>query len=714
MDESSFLTKIKKALLIFWKWAKPYLIKFHQKRQRFWKRYHVNKLILLAMLTIALVASAYLLFLAKTANVTTLKAGLEQTTTIYDVNNEESGTLYSQKGTFVSIEDISESIEQAVISTEDKRFYKHSGFDPIGIARAAVGYVINGGNIVGGGSTITQQLAKNAYLTLDQTVIRKLKELFLAIEIEKVYTKDEILEMYLNNSYFGNGVWGVEDASQKYFGKSAVDITLSEASTIAGMLKAPTNYNPIDNYDDAISRRNTVLDLMATNEIVTQEEVDILKAKGLILVDAYSEREGYQYPSYFDAVVNEAIYTYGLSEEEVLNKGYKIYTSLNQDYQRAMDATYENDYLFQDASDATLLESGSVALNPETGGVFAIYGGRKEHTFRGFNYATQTVRQPGSIIKPLAVYTEALEQGYTIDSMLVDEPLSYGEDNYTPENVDDQYEGEVPMYQALAESKNTSAVWLLNEIGLDKGFKKVEEFGIPLVEGPEGDGYLGLALGGLSKGVSPLTMASAYTTFANEGFMSEGHFITKIVDATGAVIVDNTEPEKKKVTTPEVADQMTSMLMGVFSNGTARNNDPSGYTIAGKTGSTEVSFNDNGGTTDQWTVGYTPDIVIATWMGFDPTDEEHYMTTGSSTGVGPLFKLQMENILPYTESTAFNTESAEKIVAAEEENETGSNDWKQEIKDTVDSIGGKVKEGSDILKDKFGSLLDGFTNKVPQ
>ena len=714
MKESDFLTKIKKSLLMFWKWAKPYLIKFNQKRQRIWKRYHVNKIILLVILTVALVASTYLLYLAKTANVSTLKSGLEQTTTIYDVNNEEAGTLYSQKGTFVSIDDISESIEQTVISTEDKRFYKHSGFDPIGIARAAVGYIINGGNIVGGGSTITQQLAKNAYLTLDQTFIRKLKELFLAIEIEKVYTKDEILEMYLNNSYFGNGVWGVEDASQKYFGKSASDVNLSEAATIAGMLKAPTNYNPIDNYENAISRRNTVLDLMATNEVVTQEEVDGIKAEELTLVDAYSAKEGYQFPSYFDAVVNEAIYTYDLSEEEVLNKGYKIYTSLNQDYQRAMDATYENDYLFQNAADGTLLESGSVALDPETGGVFAIYGGRKEHSFRGFNYATQMVRQPGSIIKPLAVYTEALEQGYTIDSMLVDEPLSYGEDDYTPENVDHQYEGEVPMYEALAESKNTSAVWLLNEIGLDKGFKKVEDFGIPLIEGPEGDGYLGLALGGLSKGVSPLQMASAYTTFANEGVMSEGHFITKIVDATGAVIVDNTESEKKKVTTPEVAEQMTSMLMGVFSNGTAQNNNPSGYTIAGKTGSTEVTFNDEGGTTDQWTVGYTPDIVIATWMGFDPTDEDHYMTTGSSTGVGPLFKLQMENILPYTELTAFNTESAEEIVSAKAENEAGSSDWKQGIKDTVDSIGGKVKDGSDILKDKFGSLLDKFKNGVTQ
>ncbi len=230
------------------------------------------------------------------------------------------------------------------------------------------------------------------------------------------------------------------------------------------------------------------------------------------------------------------------------------------------------------------------------------------------------------------------------------------------------------------------------------------------MEGTEGDEYLGLALGGLSKGVSPLQMASAYTTFANEGVMSEGHFITKIVDATGAVIVDNTNSKKTKITTPEVADQMTSMLMGVFTNGTAQNNNPSGYTIAGKTGSTEVTFNDSGGTTDQWTVGYTPDIVIATWMGFDPTDENHYMTTGSSTGVGPLFKQQMENILPYTELTAFNTQSAEKIVAEEAENEDGSNDWKQDVKDTIDSIGGKVKEGSDILKDKFGNLLDKFTN----
>ena len=710
MNESPFFDKVKKALLIFWEWIKPYLIKFHKKRQRVWKRYQINKIILLTVLTIALAASVYLLYLAKTANVSTLKAGLEQTTTIYDVNNEEAGTLYSQKGTFVSIDEVSDSIEQAVISTEDKRFYKHSGFDPIGIARAAVGYILNGGNIVGGGSTITQQLAKNAYLTLDQTVIRKLKELFLAIEIEKVYTKDEIIEMYLNNSYFGNGVWGVEDASQKYFGKSAADVTLSEAATIAGMLKAPSNYNPIDNYDNAISRRNVVLDLMATNELVTQEEVDELKAQELTLVDAYSEKEGYQYPSYFDAVINEAMYTYDLSEEAVLNKGYKIYTSLNQDYQRAMDVTYENDYLFQNAADGTLLESGSVALDPETGGVFAIYGGRKEHTFRGFNYATQMVRQPGSIIKPLAVYTAALEQGYSIDSLLVDEPLPYGKDKYTPENVDDQYEGEVPMYQALAESKNAPAVWLLNEIGLNKGFKKVEEFGIPLVEGTEGDEYLGLALGGLSKGVSPLQMASAYTTFANEGVMSEGHFITKIVDATGAVIVDNTNSKKTKITTPEVAEQMTSMLMGVFTNGTAQNNNPSGYTIAGKTGSTEVTFNDSGGTTDQWTVGYTPDIVIATWMGFDPTDENHYMTTGSSTGVGPLFKQQMENILPYTELTAFNTQSAEKIVAEEAENEDGSNDWKQGVKDTIDSIGGKVKEGSDILKDKFGNLLDKFTN----
>lgn len=702
MNLKDLVKKINYYFKKIWIKSKPYVIAFHIKFKRIWKKLHATKIVILMLLLISLFSSGYLLYLAKTSNVSTLKAGLEQTTTVYDIDGDEAGTLYSQKGSFISLDEISPSIQATVISTEDKRFYDHNGFDIIGIARSAVGFVANGGEISGGGSTISQQLAKNAYLTLDQTLIRKLKELFLAIEIEKQYTKNEILEMYLNKAYFGNGVWGVEDASHKYFGKNASDVSLTEAATIAGMLKAPTTYNPLDNLENSLSRRNVVLDLLIKNNGISKEIGEAAKRESLQLRDDYQQTNGYQYPYYFDAVIEEAINKYGLDEEELLNKGYKIYTSLDQNYQSRMDRTYENDWLFSDASDGTLLQSGSVAMNPKTGGVYAVVGGRGEHTFRGFNRATQIKRQPGSIMKPLAVYTPALESGYDIDSTLKDEKKSYGSDDYTPENYDFNYLGEVPMYQALAQSLNAPAVWLLDQIGLEKGIKKVEKFGIPV---QEEDKYLGLALGGTTGGVSPLQMASAYTVFSNAGLRSEGFFITKIVDATGAVIVDNTEQKTKKVTSPEIADKMTSMLMGVFTNGTASNNAPDGYEIAGKTGSTEVSFNDSGGTTDQWTVGYTPDIVVATWIGFDETDGNHYMETGSSTGVGPLFKLQMQNILPKTPQTAFGTTSAETIVGSKEEN--SSSQWKE----TIYQMGEQFKEGIDQLKDRTGSLIERFKNR---
>lgn len=707
MNLKDFFKKILVHLTVVWQKLKPYLVRFQLFFKRIWKKFHATKIMILVFLMVSLFSSGYLLYLAKTSNVSTLKAGLEQTTTVYDIDGDEAGTLYSHKGSFISLDNISPSIQATVISTEDKRFYDHKGFDVIGIARSAVGFVLNGGRISGGGSTISQQLAKNAYLTLDQTLIRKLKELFLAIEIEKQYTKNEILEMYLNNAYFGNGVWGVEDASHKYFGKDASDVSLTEAATIAGMLKAPTTYNPRDNMENALSRRNTVLDLLIKNEGVSQEIGEAAKNESLQLEDNYQQTKGYQYPYYFDAVIEEAINKYGLNEEELLNKGYKIFTSLDQNYQSRMDRTYENDWLFSNASDGTLLQSGSVAMDPKTGGVSAVVGGRGEHTFRGFNRATQIKRQPGSIMKPLAVYTPALESGYEIDSILKDEKKSYGSDDYTPENYDYNYSGEVPMYQALAQSLNAPAVWLLDQIGLEKGIKKVEKFGIPV---QEKDKYLGLALGGTTGGVSPLQMASVYTVFSNAGLRSEGFFITKIVDATGAIIVDNTEHKTKKVTSPEIAEKMTSMLLGVFTNGTASSNAPSGYKIAGKTGSTEVSFNESGGTTDQWTVGYTPDIVVATWIGFDETDENHYMETGSSTGVGPLFKLQMENILPKTPQTAFGTTSAEKIVGSQAEN--NSSQWQEDFQKNVNQWGEQFKKGLDQLKDKTGSLIERFKNPI--
>lgn len=711
MDFQRVWEKIKASLISFWRWIKPYLSQFHKWRRRIWKKYHINKVILLLGLIFILVTSVYLFILAKQANVETLKSGLSQSTVIYDKDNEEAGTLYAQKGTYVELDAISPYIQDAVISTEDRNFYNHHGFDVKGIARAAVRMLTSGSTAGGGGSTITQQLAKNAYLTLDQTFDRKAKELFLAIEIEKKYSKEEILTMYLNNAYFGNGVWGVQDAARRYFGVNASDVTLSEAATIAGMLKGPGIYNPIDNPENANNRKNTVLSVMKENEKITAEQASVESQTNITdyLNDTYTDSEsGYRYPYYFDAVIDEAVEAYGLDESDVMNKGYKIYTALDQNYQKQLEATYQNGQLFPaDASDGAMVQSASVALNPKNGGVQALVGRRGEHVFRGFNFATQMKRSPGSTIKPLSVYSAALESGYLPSSTLQDAPQSY----YAAQNYDGTYQGEVPMYQAVAQSLNLPAVWLLHEIGLQKGYDKAEEFGLSL---SKSDKYYGLALGGLEKGVSPLTMAGAYSAFANDGQMYSPHLITKIVDSTGAVIVDNTDKKPKQVISKETAEQMTSMLLGTFSNGTAVAANPAGYTVAGKTGTTETNF-DATKANDQWIVGYTPDVVISTWMGYEESSELHYLEGTSGNVVGRVFKSAAEGILPYTSNTSFSVADAyatggEVVPADQVGNPSEAEDNAGKWKENLDQYGEKAKEGlknfGDFVKDGVQGIGD--------
>ncbi|CZQ91914.1 transglycosylase [Trichococcus palustris] len=677
-------------------------VRFNEKRKNIWRKYRVNKIVVLILLIFTFASSSYLVFLAKTADVENLKAGLEQTSIVYDRYGNEAGELYSQKGTFVSIDQISANIQQAVVSTEDKRFYSHKGVDPIGIARAAVGFVIHGGNIVGGGSTITQQLAKNAYLSLDQTLIRKAKELFLAFEIENKYTKDEILEMYLNNAYFGSGVWGVEDASQKYFGKSASEVDLSEAAVLAGILKSPSYYNPIDGKDIdgkdvSKARRDTVLQLMADNKVIDQATADAAKAEKNVLKDTYAAESGYNYPYYFDAVIDEAINTYGLKEEDLLNRGYKIYTGLDQDYQMQMDDAYANASL-PAAADGTPLQSASIALSPSTGDVLAVRGGTEYEGFRYYNRATQMKMAPGSTIKPLSVYTPALESGYKVDELLMDDDsLTYGDDAYSVQNYDkESLHGTVPMYQAIAESKNTSAVWLLDKLGIEKGIAKLNDFGITV--GQEDNQLGAIALGGMSTGISPLQLASAYTTFANEGVRTKARFITKIVDATGAVIVDNTQPETKKVTTPEVADDMTSMLLGVYADGgTGASAQPSnGTVIAGKTGTTELD-RETGLVKSQWMVGYTPDIVVASWLGYDKTDDTHNLSNAGRT-MANLFSGEMGGMLSISPQTDFTVVAAKKA-STDTTSGNGLIKGLNEFFQGLDSFGQKVGEGSKKIFD---------------
>ncbi|AQP54041.1 penicillin-binding protein [Vagococcus penaei] len=717
MDVKKILTVCREKLAQGWTWFKPHWIRFRKWRKRIWKKFYINKILLLLALSITLISSIYLFYLAKTANIDTLKTGLEQVTTIYDRDNEKAGTLavYGAKGSFVQIDQISPYIKDAVVSTEDRRFYEHHGYDVKGIARAAVRGVINRNASGGGGSTITQQLAKNAKLSADQTLTRKARELFLAIEIEKKYSKDEILEMYLNKAYFGNGVWGVQDASRKYFGKDAKDVTIDEAAVLAGMLKGPSIYNPIDHMDNAIARRDTVLSVMVDNGKLDEATAKQLMSEPLYVNDNYQPDHGsYRYPSYFDAVIDEAVRVTKLTDDEISNGGYKIFTSLDQQYQQGMDQTFANDSLFpQNAKDGAIVEGTSIAVDPKTGGVMGVIAGR-EYQYRGFNRALNSNLSPGSTMKPLSVYTSALEAGYQPEDILKDEALDY----YDVQNYSRTYSGEVPMYDALAQSLNAPAVWLLHEMGIDRGYKKAEQFGIKL---DEKDRYYGLALGGLTKGTTPLAMASAYSVFANEGVRQDPHFITRIEDPTGAIIYENAKSKSTRVTTPEVAESMTSMLQGVFSSGTGIEANPSGFTIAGKTGTTE-NINADGMSKDQWIIGYTPDVVVATWIGFDKSGKDHYLTGSSSSLLSGIFKDEMERILAASPNTPFSV--ADVSQQNSESSSDESTDWDglgNKVKDSANNFGNGVKEGvnkvTDGIKqgvDRVGDVLDNFWGRFSQ
>ncbi|EUJ33614.1 penicillin-binding protein [Listeria floridensis FSL S10-1187] len=536
--KQQILKSIKQFFSFIWKW----LGIFWRKLRRFMKNKHIIKWMILFVLIAILGFIIYLTVVAKSADIDALKKGLETATIVYDKDGDKAGELSSTDATFVKIDKISKNLQNAVVSIEDRKFYEHNGFDINGIMRSALGLVKTGG-ITGGGSTITQQLAKNALLSQEQTFTRKAKELFMAREIERTYSKDEILEMYLNRSYFGNGEWGVENASKKYFGKSAADLTVPEAAMIAGLLQAPSAYDPYKHLDKATKRRNIVLKTMQENNKISEKEYKEYSTTKVALSSKATDPLANKYPWYVDAVINEAVNDADISQDEIMRKGYKIYTELDQNYQTSLENTYSDSSLFPSAaSDGTLVQSGAVLMDPATGGIRALIGGRGEHTFRGFNRATQMRAQPGSTMKPLAVYVPALEAGWKVDSMLKDEKTTY-KGNYTPTNVSGTYQGEVPMYQAVANSINAPAVWLLDQIGIKKGMKSIENFGIPL---EDGDNTLGIALGGLKKGASPVEMAAAYATFANKGVKpTEGYVVSKIVDPSGNVVYEH-EPETKK------------------------------------------------------------------------------------------------------------------------------------------------------------------------
>ncbi|WP_246942944.1 transglycosylase domain-containing protein [Bacillus pinisoli] len=679
--------------------VKQKLIIYVEVIRKFWREKKINKILLLLFLLFILFIMAFFTFMAATANVASLKNGLSQTTIIYDQEGKEATKIVTNRTEGVSYDEIPEHVRNAIVAIEDQRFYKHNGFDLKGMTRAFFKNLVSG-RITGGGSTITQQLTKNALLSPDKTYKRKIEELFLAVEIEKNYKKEEILEMYVNQVYFGSGSWGINQASMKYFNKEIRDVTISEGALLAGLLQAPSARNPYNHYDRAIDRRNVVLKEMEDQGYITKEEYERAIQEQITLEDGGGSTIKRDYPYYTDAVIDEAINRYGLSQEEILTRGYRIYTQMDQNIQAAIEKAYNKDSLFKKG-----VQSSAVILDPTSGGVRGLVGGRGEYVFRGFNRATHMKAQPGSTLKPFAVYTPALEEGYVTTSILKDEPLTFGD--YQPQNASREFEGDMPMYEALERSQNVPAVWLLDQIGLQKGLDSINRFGITLEKEDE---YLGVALGGMHKGISPLQLAEAYSVFPNKGIKHNSHLIVSIVGPTGNIIAEH-KPEKKRVTSEVVANEMTSMLLNVVESGTGQGARLEGIELAGKTGSTQLPYGDINGTKDQWFAGYTPNLVGVVWLGYDITDREHYLPNSTAKNVVPIFHAMMEQAVKYTEPAEFDVVSVNARLAGETKPEK-YDEVKEEVKETVKKVGEKIKEEAPGWKQQLDATLIKIIDKV--
>ena len=616
------------------------------KKPKFWRRLGIVSLVL-----VTLTAGGFTLYISS-LDISKLQVPLAQPSYLYDQKDNRISELSSSRIDPVSGQQIPLIMKQALISVEDSRFYEHKGVDLRSISRALYRDLISR-DFSEGGSTITQQLAKNFFLVSDKTVARKLKEAAYALKIESVLNKDQILVAYLNQIYFGEGRWGLQNAAQLYFGKNAEKLNLEESAVLAGLIKAPTLYSPLSNKQKSLDRRNLVLNLMKEQNYITSADYEKAIAQPIVLKKGSLSDLSGQYAPYVNYVVEEAIARTGFTEDQILNGGLQIYTQMDPSVQKAAEDVYKDSRFFPSGKADQIVQSGVVVIDHSTGGIKGLVGYRGEGVFRGFNYATQVARQPGSTLKPLSVYGPALEKGYTPDSMVSDNPINI--DGYEPTDYDNQNRGYITMQEAVRQSWNIPAVWLLNEIGIDSGVDFAKRSGIPL---ENGDHRLPLALGGLTKGVSPLQMAQAFGLFANHGVMNKAYAIRKITTKDGSVLFQ-AQPDSVQVTTPSVAYMMTLMLQDVVTNGTGKNANL-GRPTAGKTGSVELDPTQEDfagiskGEHDVWFVGYTPELTAAVWMGYKTTDENHYLMTSGGAEPAVVFREILSRALKSTPVVPFD------------------------------------------------------------
>jgi len=555
-----------------------------------------------------------------------------QGTKVYDDNDELLTELHVERRIFVPLAHIPQTLRDAVIATEDRRFYSHFGVDPIGVARA-VYQNYRRGRIVEGGSTITQQLTKVLFLTPDKSLERKMKEAALALELERRYSKDRILEMYLNQVYFGNGAYGVEAASRTYFGKSVNEISVKDAALLAGLPRAPSTYSPFDHPEAAKRRREVVLRRLVEYGALKDPDAKKLVRTDLGLIPPERRRTTGQYFLEFVQQTLEAKY----GADMVFKGGLNVYTTLNPTMQLVAEQSLRDGLKALEGRSKAARpgehpEGAIVTIEPQTGYVRAMVGGYD--FFRSeFNRAVQARRQPGSAFKPF-VYVAALESGFTPASRVEDAPVSYaiGSSGQTwkPENYDRKFRGPTTLQQAIEESVNVVTVKLQEQIGLSRTVRVARRFGItsPL------DVNLSLALG--TSDLTLLELTSAYAALANQGAWLPPTTIRYVTDAQGKLLEEHVA-EPKEAVPPETAYVITHMLRGVVERGTGQAAKVLSRPIAAKTGTTNDYSN-------AWFVGYTPRVTTGVWVGYDRPRSLGKDETGSRVAV-PIWVSYMGKVL---------------------------------------------------------------------
>ena len=569
----------------------------------------------------------------------------KQTSFLYDKNNVQYASLHGVENRETVLSSaIPDLVKKTFVAVEDKRFYQHIGVDPIRIIGSALND-IRSGSAKEGASTITIQLARNAFIGVEdrtaKTLTRKIQEAILAIQLEHEYTKDEILTFYLNRIFLGESSFGIKAAAKTYFGENLDKLEPDQVALLAGLPQAPSQYNPYIHPDSAKSRRTVVLGVMRDAGIITSQEYNTYKDTPFTYVDTMKKTLGgaqktsvsetsYKYPYFDDYVIEELESTYNLTPDQIFSGGLKIYTTVNPKIQDAAEAAFADPANFPKGFDKTKVEGAMTVIEPSTGAIQAMVGGR-DYTTRGLNRAWQSPRPPGSTIKPLVVYGPAIEKGgYFPGTVLDDMPVSYNQGTgkaWAPtdfDTIDKGWKGLITMRYALEDSVNVYAVKLLSQIGVDYGWKfGKDNLGLPL---EQGDRNLTLALG--TPNISTLEMASAYGVYANNGVSVTNHAIVRVEDAKGNLLI-TPKITKNRVMKETTAYIINDMLRSVVTDGTAVSAQIGNWAVAGKTGTTSLDpnlYGNKSGNPDAWFAGYTPNYAGVVWMGYDSDpDGQHYL-----------------------------------------------------------------------------------------